>query len=256
MLAHNARFAVFLLTLFMGLVWTIPPVQAAVVYVYTDETGKIHYSDYLSTIPQQYRSKARAKYVPGKKSTQNTTTGGANDSKNSKSTSSSSTSMTEAKSKKVGLSNEEAALLKEAQGVLGQMVAMGGQFESIMLNATGGRNMVSAIQSKLPLKEALVQKIGGSQEATLVSIKGFLEGSIAIDKDTQSAGAGLKTRLAAIKNRILSEAEKAQELSDKINQAIADSNAKKKAAKLKEAEEKKKKEETTQSTEEKTADKK
>ena len=201
MKAHNSKFSVFLLTVMIGLLWMTLPVQAEVVFTYTDDSGKVHYSDFMSSIPLEYRSKAKAKYLPGKK-TKSTTQGSTDDSQGSGSTSASNDSTSGKDAKEVGLSKGDETLLKEAQNVLGQMVSMSERFSGVMMNATNGRNMVNEIQSKLSVKEALVKKISGSKDPTLGSIKGFLSSSIAIDQKTTSIGSGLKTYITSIRNRI------------------------------------------------------
>lgn len=190
------------------------PAHARYIYMYKDDQGKVHYSDYLSGVPPQYRSKARAKYVPDEKpktageDKAAEGAGGKQDSQSGK-----------ASDEQVGLTKQQEQLMMEAKTVMSRMIALEPRYRNVPRDFTNGQRMYQDIQSNLPVKQALVDKLAGAKHPLLKNVREFVQNSIAIDRET-GVGAALQTHIQSIYLRFASEAKKAENLIEQIDQAI------------------------------------
>ncbi|MCF8721703.1 DUF4124 domain-containing protein [Nitrospina gracilis] len=196
------------------------PAAARYIYMYTDDQGVVHYSDFLSGIPPEYRGKARAKFVPDKKL--QSKNGGDQASEDSGGSGKSSTTGSSDK-EQVGLSQEQERLMNEAKSVLNRMVPLGAKYRDVQKNFTNGRRMYSDIQSNLSVKKDMVAKLGNAKNPLLVQARGFVQSSISQDEDTVVNTGTPKRKIYDIYARFESESKQAASLIQKIDQAIQQS---------------------------------
>lgn len=189
------------------------PAQARYIYVYEDDQGKVHFSDYLSAVPPEYRSKARAKYIPDKKpkTVEEDKAGNAGGNKKSDGGSS--------QDEQAGLTKQQEQLMMESKEVLRRMIPLKEKYKDAPRDYANGLRMYQDIQGNLPIKQGLVEKLAGANHPLLLKVRGFLQGSIGIDKET-GVSAGIPQHIASIYNRFASEAGQAASFIEQIDQAI------------------------------------
>ncbi|MGP0566849.1 DUF4124 domain-containing protein [Nitrospina sp. P1_D6] len=225
----HARMPVLLMALFFAVSFA-PPAEARYIYVYTDDQGVVHYSDFLSGVPPRYRGKARAKFVPDKKPQSK---GGEDQASKGSGGSGPSKSTGSTDQEQVGLSEEQERLMNEVKSVLNRMVPLGGKYKDVQKNFTNGRRMYGDIQGNLSVKKGLVDKLGKAKNPLLVQARGFLQSSISQDENTVVNTGTPKRKIYDIYARFESESQQAQNLIQKIDQAIQKSNQDKAEAKAK-----------------------
>jgi hypothetical protein len=222
--------------LFLSILLTAPA-HARYIYVYQDDAGKVHYSDYLSAVPPQYRSKARAQFVPDKKPK------AVDKEKAAKNGDAKTSAAGPSKDEKAGLTKQQEQLMKESRAVLNRMVPLEARYRDVPKDYTNGRRMYNDIQSNLPIKESLVEKLSGAKQPLLQKVRGFVQSSIKIDRNT-AVTVALPQHIFAIYKRFTDETKQAQSLIEQIDRAIEKSKKDKAEAEAKaqrEAEKKKQK---------------
>ena len=208
--------------IFALLVWVAfqPEPVFAKIYKYKDESGKTHFTDDASKIPVRYRNKDSVKKLKG-----------VNEPTPPSGTSSGlpgQTLASEADAKEdKGLSLRDEGLVQKSIQTFKVGLMLGSQYKDKQPNFANGRGAVDTIQSTLPLKENLASELTGTKVPELQAALAFLQKSIAVDKETTSVGAGLKTRIAGIFNRLASEGQEQAALIDKLQQALKNSEKKK-----------------------------
>ena len=240
---HTIRFSSVLSKslIFALLVWVVfqPEPVIAKIFKYKDDHGKTHFTDDASKIPARYRNKNSVKKFKGV----NEPTPAPSISSGSSGKQSSGMSKGDGSKggMDAGLSAKDEGLVKKAIQVFKVGITLGKQYENNQPNAPNGRKAVNTIQSSLPLKENLAKELAGAKARELKEALGFLKKSIAVDKQTTSVGAGLKTRIVGIFNRLADEGKQQAALIQKLEKGLKDSEKKKAAAKKKKEEEAKKK---------------
>ena len=203
----------------------------AKIYKYKDDNGKTHFTDDASKIPARYRNKDSVKKFRG-----------VNEPTPSSGTSSGLSGQNSSeKGMDAGLSSQDEGLVKKAIQVFKVGIALGKQYENNQPNSPNGRRAVNTIQGSLPIKENLASELARAKAPELKEALGFLKKSIAVDKQTTSIGAGLKTRIVGIFQRLANEGKQQAALIQKLEQGLQDSTNKKEAAAKKKEEEAKKK---------------
>ncbi|CAI2719403.1 DUF4124 domain-containing protein [Nitrospina watsonii] len=203
--------------------------EARYIYVYTDDQGMVHYSDYLSNVPPQYRGQARAKYLPGNNKTQSSSD---DPSKEGTGPSGKANASGSSGSEEVGLTEQQERLMGEVKAVLGQMIPLAARYKDVQKNFTNGRRMYSDIQSNLPGKQSLAGKLGDAKNPLLVQARGFLQDSISKDQNT-NVNTGTKRRVYEIYERFVAEAKQAESLIRNLDEALEKSQQDKAEAEAK-----------------------
>jgi hypothetical protein len=217
-----------------ALLWWValqPDSVIAKIYKYKDDNGKVHFTDDASRIPLKYRERGSVKKFRG---VYEPTPGvgappgppGQNSAGGSK--------------EDEGLSPKDEGLVKRTIQVFKVGIALSNRYKDVLPNFSMGQGAVNAIQSGLPLKESMASDLAGTKVPELQQALGFLNQSIAVDKQTTSVGAGLKRRIVSIFSRLHDEAKQQTALIKQLEQALIDSKKKKAEAAKKKAEEAKK----------------
>ncbi len=227
--------------IFALLVWVAfqPEPVFAKIYKYKDENGKTHFTDDAGKIPARYRNKDSVKKFKGvnEPAPASDTASGLSGQKSAGEGGGESSQ----NGMDAGLSSKDEGLVKKTIQVFKVGIVLGKQYENNQPNAPNGRRAVNTIQGSLPIKENLANELAGAKAPELKEALGFLKKSIAVDKQTTSIGAGLKTRIVGIFKRLADEGKQQAALIQKLEQGLKDSAKKKEAAKQKKEEEAKKK---------------
>lgn len=216
--------------IFALLAWVAfqPEPVFAEIYKYTDEHGKIYFTDDASKIPVRYRNKDSVE----KFKEVNEPTPGSGTSSGPPGQASEGEGDVK---KDTGLNLQDEGLVKKAIRVFQVGIALGNQYKDSQPNSSNGRRAVNAIQNFLPVKESLANELAGTKVPELQAALEFLKQSIAVNRQTTSIGAGLKTRIVGIFKRLTDEAKQQAALIQKLEQGLKDSEKKKaEAAKKKE----------------------
>ena len=211
----------------------------AKIYKYKDDNGKTHFTDDASKIPARYRNKDSVKKFRGVN--EPTPSSGTSSGLSGQNSSGKGDGGSSEKGMDAGLSSQDEGLVKKAIQVFKVGIALGKQYENSQPNSPNGRRAVNNIQGSLPIKENLASELARAKAPELKEALGFLKKSIAVDKQTTSIGAGLKTRIVGIFQRLANEGKQQAALIQKLEQGLQDSTNKKEAAAKKKEEDAKKK---------------
>ncbi len=212
-----------------------PDPAIAKIYKYKDDNGKIHFTDDASRIPMRYRNKGSVKKFKGVN--EPTPAPGAPPGSPGQASAEGESGVEE---EEAGLSAKDEGLVKKTINVFKVGIALGNRYKNVQPNFSNGQRAVNTIQSSLPLKKSLASELAGTKVPELQAARSFLNKSIAVDEQTKSIGAGLKTRIAGIFSRFASEGQQQAALIDRLERALKNSeNEKAQAAKKKEEEAKK-----------------
>jgi hypothetical protein len=222
-----SSFSILPKAMIFALLWWVvfqPDPVIAKIYKYKDEHGKTHFTDDASQIPLRYRKqdtmqKFKGVYEPAP--TVGASSGG---------------NKGEAKEDE-GLSPKDEGLIRKTIQVFKAGIALSNRYANVQPNFSNGLGAVNAIQSGLPLKESLASELTGTKVPELQQALGFLNQSIAVDKQTSSVGIGLKKRIVGILSRLADEGKQQAALIKKLEKALIESKKKKAKAAKKKAEE-------------------
>jgi hypothetical protein len=219
--------------IFALLGWVIfqPDPVIAKIYKYKDDNGKVHFTDDASRIPLRYRKQGTVKTFKGvneptPKFGSSPDSSGQKDGKEDKG--------------EKGLSSQDVALVNRTIQVFKVGIALSDRYKDVQPNFSNATGAIAAIQSGLPLKESLANDLAGTGVPELQQALGFLNQSIAADKETTGIGSSRKRRIVGILSRIVNEGKQQAGLIQKLEKALTDSKKKKAEAKRKKLEEAKK----------------
>ncbi len=214
----------------LGMMVCAPDAALAKIYKYKDDQGKTHFTDNPNSIPLKYRKENSLKKfrgvvdpgsppsvapgTPGQAGTGGVAPGSGEDQPFTK---------------------QDEALVKKTIKVLQKGIALAKRYKGAQPNASNGRGATIAIQGNLPEKESLTRELAATQVKALKPVHAFLQKSVATDKETRGIGAGLKTRIAGILNRIQGEGQQQADLIKNLEKAMKDSEKKKAEAEKKKA---------------------
>ena len=217
----------------LGMMMCAPDAALAKIYKYKDDQGKTHFTDNPSSIPLKYRkenslkkfrgvvdpgfSPSAAPGTPGQASAGGD--GGA----------------APGSKEDPPFTPQDEALVNKTIKVLLKGVALAERYKGVQPNTSNGRGATIVIQNNLPEKESLTQELAATKVKALKPVHAFLQKSVATDKETRGIGAGLKTRIVGILNRIQDDGRQQADLIKQLAKAMKDSEKKKAEAKKKEA---------------------
>jgi hypothetical protein len=216
--------------IFALLLWVVfqPDPVLAKIYKYKDEHGKTHFTDDASKIPLRYRTKDTVKKFKGVNEPTPTPEASSGHPGRTIGGSGASSGQADGGAKEdEGLSAKDEGLVNKTIQVFKVGIKLGDQFKNNQPNFTNGRRAVNTIQSSLPLKKTLARELAGTKVPELKEALGFLKQSIAVDQQTTSIGAGLRTRIVGIFKRLTDEAKEQADLIKKLEQVLQDSEKKK-----------------------------
>lgn len=222
--------------------WAIFPADPvlAKIYKYKDEKGITHFTDDPGKIPRKYRDQGSVKKFRGV--AEPTPDSGLPQGFPGQTDSGSKQGQGAPGEADGILSAEEKALVEQTILVFQTGVALANRYKDAVPSASNGRGVTIAIQGALPVKQNLAGQLKGTQVPELKEALGFLTQSIAEDEKDRGIGAGLKTRIVSIMDRVQNEGRKQTALIQMLEKALKESEKKKLEAKIKkEAEAKQKK---------------
>ena len=225
--------AILMIWALLGMMVCAPDAALAKIYKYQDDQGKTHFTDDPNSIPLKYRKentlkKFRGVVDPGSPpsvapgTSGQTGTGGDG-------------GAAPGSVEDQPFTKKDEALVKKTIKVLQKGVALAQRYKGAQPNSSNGRGATIAIQGNLPGKESLSKELASTKVKALKPVHAFLQKSVATDKETKGIGAGLKTRIAGILNRIQDEGQQQADLIKKLEKAMKDSEKKKAETEKKEA---------------------
>lgn len=230
--------AILMILALLGMMVCAPDAALAKIYKYKDDQGKTHFTDDPNNIPLKYRKentlkKFRGVVDPGSPpSVAPGTPGQAGTGGDG--------GAVPGSGEDQPFTKQDEALVKKTIKVLQKGVALAERYKGARPNASNGRGVTIAIQDNLSGKESLSKELAATKVKALKPVHAFLQKSVATDKETKGIGAGLKTRIAGILNRIQDEGQQQADLIKKLEKAMKDSEKKKAEAEKKEAADQKK----------------
>lgn len=228
----------------LGCIFLLPDPAMAKIYKYKDDQGRTHFTDDASKIPLKYREQGAVKKFRGvnEPTPASSTPPGFPGQASAGGGGGEGVEVGAGVEEDEGLNEKDEALVNKTIQIFRVGIALGNKYKNTMPNFTNGRGAVDDIQRGLPLKESLASELAGTKVPELKEALGFLNQSIAVDKQTTSVGAGLPTRIAGIFRRLADEGEQQSALIQKLEKVLEDSEKKKaEAAKKKEEVSKKEK---------------
>lgn len=231
-------FQILMISLAIAVIFIAQSTYAGL-YKWTDDEGKVHFTDDKNNIPKKYRTKSQLKKL---RSIESPSSAGksSDDSKGA----------TKDRAKgdaSVAGNNEEGVLTEEEEKTIVELIAF---FESENARnkafegkpSTMGNYMImrEGLEKFLPKKKALMESLSKSKEPALKETYNYLKTSIAAD-EAQIATQFQSGLSRGYFKRIVSEITTKEDLKKKLQDALEKS--KKKKEELEKAEEEKKKEE-------------
>ena len=225
--------AILMILALLGMMGCAPDAALAKIYKYKDDQGKTHFTDNPNSIPLKYRKentlkKFRGVVDPGSPPSVAPGTPGQTGTGGDRGAAPGS-------GEDQPFTKQDEALVKKTIKVLQKGVALAKRYKGARPNASNGRGATIAIKGNLPGKESLSKELAATKVKALKPVHAFLQKSVATDKETRGIGAGLKTRIAGILNRIQGEGRQQADLIKKLEKAMKDSEKKKAEAEKKEA---------------------